>query len=313
VTVTGSAQRLEVELAGLVLQNPVLLASGTAGYGRELADVIPLEKLGGLVTKAVSLEPRRGAPAPRVTEFAGGMLNAIGLANPGVEAVRAEHLPWLARHLSRARVLVNVVGNAPDHFARVIERLDEVPGKHGFELNVSCPNVKAGGLEFGADPGALREVVRLARAATRLPLFVKLSPSLADIAGTAALALDAGVDGITLVNTMPGLVVDVERRRPVLGFGSGGVSGEALLPIGVLATWKVHRATGAPIIGVGGVGSATDALQYIMAGASAVAMGTAALRDPRAPERVVVDLASWCEVRGIDSVATLRGTLEWPT
>jgi dihydroorotate dehydrogenase (NAD+) catalytic subunit len=313
VTTTGSAQRLEVELAGLVLQNPILLASGTAGYGRELADIMPLERLGGLVTKAVSLEPRHGAPAPRVTEFAGGMLNAVGLANPGVDAVRTEHLPWLARHLTRTRVLVNIVGDAPDHFARVIERLDDVPGKHGYELNVSCPNVKAGGLEFGADPAALWEVVRLARAATRLPLFVKLSPSLADIAGTASLALEAGADGITVVNTMPGLVVDVERRRPVLGFGSGGVSGEALLPIGVLATWRVYRATRAPIIGVGGVASASDALQYLMAGASAVAIGTAALRNPRVPERVIVDLASWCEVRGIDTVATLRGTLEWPS
>jgi dihydroorotate dehydrogenase (NAD+) catalytic subunit len=313
MTTTGSAQRLEVELAGLVLQNPILLASGTAGYGRELADVMPLERLGGLVTKAVSLEPRHGAPAPRVTEFAGGMLNAVGLANPGVEAVRDEHLPWLARHLSRARVLVNVVGSAAEEFARVIERLEDVPGKHGYELNVSCPNVRAGGLEFGADPAALREVVRLARAATRLPLFVKLSPSLADIAATASRALEAGADGITVVNTMPGLVVDVERRRPVLGFGSGGMSGEALLPVGVLATWRVYRATRAPIIGVGGVATATDALQYLLAGASAVAIGTAALRDPRVPERVVVDLASWCEVRGIDSVAALQGTLEWPS
>jgi dihydroorotate dehydrogenase (NAD+) catalytic subunit len=209
-------------------------------------------------------------------------------------------------------VLVNVVGNAPDHFARVIERLEDAPGKHGYELNVSCPNVKAGGLEFGADPAALREVVRLARATTRLPIFVKLSPSLTDVAGAASLALESGADGVTLVNTVPGLVVDVERRRPVLGFGSGGMSGEALLPIGVLATWRVYRATQAPIIGVGGVASATDALQYILAGATAVAIGTAALRDPRVPERVVMDLASWCEVRGVDSVATLRGALAWP-
>lgn len=312
MTVTGSASRLEVGLAGLALQNPIVLASGTAGYGRELAGVIAMDSLGGLVTKAVSLEPRAGAAAPRVAEFPGGMVNAIGLANPGVEAVRAEHLPWLARSLSRARVLVNVVGNAVEHFAQVIARLDDVPGKHGYELNVSCPNVKAGGLEFGCDPRALREVVRLARAATQLPLFVKLSPSLGDIVAAANVALEAGANGITLVNTMPGLVVDVETRRPVLGFGSGGVSGPGLLPIGVLATWKVHRATGAPIIGVGGVATAMDALQYIIAGATAVGIGTAALRDPRLPERLVVDLASWLEVRGVDSISTLRGTLEWP-
>ncbi|HSA55852.1 MAG TPA: dihydroorotate dehydrogenase [Gemmatimonadaceae bacterium] len=312
MTATGSASRLETELAGLALQNPILLASGTAGYGRELAGVIALDALGGLVTKAVSLEPRAGAAAPRVAEFAGGMVNAIGLANPGVEAVRGEHLPWLSRSLTRARVLVNVVGSAVEHFAQVIARLDDAPGKHGFELNVSCPNVKAGGLEFGADPRALREVVRLAREATRLPLFVKLSPSLGDIVTAANVALEAGASGLTLVNTMPGLVIDVEERRPVLGFGSGGVSGPALLPIGVLATWRVFRATGAHIIGVGGVASATDVLQYVLAGASAVGIGTAALRDPRLPERIVVDLASWCEVRGVDAVSALRGTLEWP-
>lgn len=306
------ASRLDVVLAGLKLQNPILLASGTAGYGRELHEVMHLDALGGLVTKAVSIEPRDGAAAPRVTEFAAGMLNAVGLANPGVEAVRAEHLPWLATHVKRARVLVNVVGRTVEQFAEVVARLDDVPGKHGFELNVSCPNVKAGGLEFGADRPALAEVVRQARRATRLPLFVKLSPTLPDIAATAALALEAGADGLTLVNTMPGMLVDLERRRPVLGFGSGGVSGEALLPVGVLATAKVFRATRAPIIGVGGISTAEAALQYIIAGAAAVAIGTAAMRDPRLPERIAVDLASWCEVRGIDSIGTLTGALEWP-
>lgn len=313
MTNTRPASRLEVEVAGLTLQNPVLLAAGTAGYGRELADVIKLDALGGLVTKAVSLEPRGGAPSPRVTEFGAGMLNAVGLANPGVEAVRQEHLPWLASHLTRAKVLVNVVGSTVDDFVAVVERLEDVPGKHGFELNVSCPNVKSGGLEFGSDPTSLRELVRRARQATRLPLFVKLSPSLPDIAATASIALEAGASGLTLVNTMPGLVIDVESLRPVLGYGTGGVSGGGLLPVGVLATAKVYRATRAPIIGVGGIASATDALQYLIAGARAVAIGTAAMRDPRLPERLIVDLAAWCEVRGIDSIASLTGTLEWPS
>lgn len=309
----ASGSRLAVALAGLSLQNPLLLASGTAGYGRELDEVMSLDDLGGLVTKAVSLEPRHGAPAPRVTEFAAGMLNAVGLANPGVEAVRAEHLPWLARRLTRARVLVNVVGHAAEDYARVVARLQDASGTHGFELNVSCPNVKAGGLEFGADPSTLREVVALARRETTLPIFVKLSPTLGDIGARAAVAMEAGADGITVINTMPGLVVDVEHRRPVLGYGSGGVSGSALLPIGVLATWRVHRATQAPIIGVGGIASATDALQYIMAGASAFAVGTAALRDPRLPERLLLDLAAWCEVRGVSSITSLVGTLQWPS
>jgi dihydroorotate dehydrogenase (NAD+) catalytic subunit len=240
------------------------------------------------------------------------MINAVGLANPGVEQVRASHLPWLDQHLKRARVLVNVVGYAVDDFARVIARLDDAPGKQGYELNVSCPNVKAGGLEFGADPAALREVVRLARAETSLPLFVKLSPTLTDIAGAAGIALDAGANGISVVNTWPGLVIDIERRRPALGFGTGGVSGPGLLPIGVLATWKVWKATQAPIIGVGGVASANDVLQYVIAGASAVAVGTAALRDPRQPTRIVRDLAKWCDRERTD-LKTLKGTLEWPS
>lgn len=304
---------LAVSLGGLTLQNPVMLAAGTAAYGDELREVAQLDRLGALVTKAVSLEPRAGAPAPRVAEFPGGMINAIGLANPGVEEVRRQHLPWLATSLTRARVLVNVVGFAVDEFARVIERLDDAAGKDGYELNVSCPNVKAGGMEFGADPNALAEVVKRARAATAAPLFVKLSPTLADIAGAARIALDQGANGLTLVNTMPGLVIDLERRRPMLGFGTGGVSGPGLLPIGVLATWKVWKATGAPIVGVGGVTTAEDALQYLMAGAKAVAMGTAGLRDPRQPERVVRGLEAWCQRHGVKSLGEISGTLEWPS
>jgi dihydroorotate dehydrogenase (NAD+) catalytic subunit len=302
--------RLAVRAAGLEFQNPVILASGTAAYGRELADVVALDSLGGLVTKAVSVEPRHGNTPPRVAEFPGGMLNAIGLANPGLERVKSDELPWLAANVTLARVLVNVVGNTIDDFVRVVESLEPVQGKQGFELNVSCPNVKAGGLEFGADPAVLRELVRRARAATRLPLFVKLSPTLTDIAATAAAALDAGADALTLVNTLPGLLIDVERRRPALGFGTGGVSGPALLPIGVLATWKVYRATNATIVGVGGIATAEDALQYIIAGATCVGIGTAALRDPGVPDRVIRGLDAWCD-RESTALGDLRGTLEW--
>jgi len=313
MTTPVTTSRLAVELAGLSLQNPLFLASGTAGYGRELDAVLDIDALGGLVTKAVSVEPRHGAPAPRVAEFPAGMLNAVGLANPGVEAVRSEHLPWLAQRVKRARILVNVVGSRVEDFADVVARLDGVEGIDGFELNVSCPNVRAGGMEFGADPDTLRDVVTRARAQTRLPMFTKLSPAVSDIARAASIALEAGSNGLTLINTMPGLLVDVESRKPELGFGSGGMSGSALLPIGVLATWKVWRATKAPIIGAGGIASATDAVQYLVAGASAFAIGTAALHDPRLPARLVRDLASWCEVRGVTSVRELTGTLEWPS
>lgn len=296
----------------MTFQNPVVLAAGTAGYGRELADVIQLDRLGGLVTKAVSVEPRTGAPAPRVGEFAGGMINAIGLANPGLDAVRSEHMPWLASSLRTARVIVNVVGRSVEDFATVVEALSGEAGVTAFELNVSCPNVRAGGMEFGADREVLSTLIRLARAATTLPLFVKLSPALPDIVGTAGAAIDAGADALSLVNTMPGLVIDVERRKPVLGFGSGGVSGPALLPIGVLATWKVSRALKVPILGIGGVTSARDALQYIIAGATLVGIGTAAMRDPRVPERVVGEIAKWCDSQGVRSLSEVRGTLEWP-
>ena len=303
--------RLEVDAAGLRFQNPVLLAAGTAAYGRELQDVVDLDRLGGLVTKAVSPRPRDGAPAPRVAEFSGGMINAIGLANPGMAVVRERELPWLAAHVDRARILVNVVGDAPEDFATVVSHLDDSKGLDGFELNVSCPNVKAGGMEFGADPNTLRDVVARAREATRRPVVVKLSPTLGDIARTAAVAVDAGADGITVVNTIPGLVVDLDRRRPALGFGSGGVSGVSLLPVGVLATWRVARAVKVPVIGVGGVTSAEDALQYLVAGASLVAMGTASMRDPRTAERVIKGLEHWCAQHGVGSIREVVGTLEW--
>ena len=302
---------LMAHAAGLDFQNPVLLAAGTAAYGRELAEVMSLDRLGGLVTKAVSVEPRQGARAPRVTEFDGGMINAVGLANPGVDEVKATELPWLARELRCARVIVNVIGRIVEDFGEVVARLDDSPGLHAYELNVSCPNTRAGGLEFGADAASLTAVITRARAATRRPLFVKLSPTLPDIGFTARCAVDAGADGISVVNTMPGLVIDLETRRPKLGFGSGGVSGPGLRPVGVLATWKVRNAVPVPIIGLGGIGSAEHALQYLIAGATLVAVGTAALADPRVPEKIVRDLAAWCALHDVQRLSDLVGTLEW--
>jgi dihydroorotate dehydrogenase (NAD+) catalytic subunit len=212
-----------------------------------------------------------------------------------------------------------VVGFTVDEYPAVIAGLEEeLSAGHAaaidaFELNVSCPNTKAGGLEFGADPAALRSVVDGARRMTRRPLFVKLSPILPDIGGSARIAADAGADAITVVNTVPGLVVDIETRRPAIGFGNGGVSGAAILPIGVFATWKVRSAVSLPIMGLGGVASGTDALQYILAGASLVGVGTAALRDPRAPARIVSELRAWCERHRVSRLQDLSGALEWPT
>ena len=281
---------LSRELFGRRFQNPILLAAGTAGFGRELNEVVDLDRLGGLVTKAVSRQPRAGNSAPRVGEFPGGMLNSVGLANPGMVRVRDEFLPWLSSHLNRARVIVNVVGFTAEEYAEVVAGLDGSPGVTAFELNLSCPNTHAGGIEFGADASSVQRIVSQCRSRTRLPLIAKLSPVLPDIAGMAMTARDAGADGISAVNTMPGLLFSGNGAAR-LGNGNGGVSGPALLPIGVLAVSRIaERIGGTPIIGVGGVRSADDVRQYLRAGASLVAIGTGALADPRLPERIITDL-----------------------
>jgi len=287
------AGELPRDVLGQRFQNPVLLAAGTAGFGRELDGVMDLDRLGGVVTKAVSLLPRAGNPPPRVAEFAGGMLNSVGLANPGLERVRSEELPWLARRLARARVIVNVVGFTVDEYGAVVGELDALPGITAFELNLSCPNTSAGGIEFGADAATVERIVASCRRRTRTAIAVKLSPTLPDIAGMAVVARDAGADAITVVNTMPGLLYHQPGMRgsPRLGNGNGGVSGPPLLPVGVLAAARVvERTGGMPVIGVGGVRSAQDVRQYLRVGAQLVGIGTAALADPRLPERVIRDL-----------------------
>jgi len=275
----------EIALLGTTFQNPVLLAAGTAGFGREVAGVIDLDALGGVVTKAVTPEPRRGHPAPRVAEFRGGMLNAVGLANPGLEVVATRELPQLVARLRRARILVNVAGATVDDYVRVVERLSDAEGIAAFEINASCPNTTVGGLEFGADPVSLADLVRRCRRVTRRPLVVKLSPALPDIPAMAQVVADQGGDAVSLVNTLPGAL---DGR---LGNPFGGVSGPALLPIGVLATRRVCERVGLPVIGVGGIRTATDARAYLAAGASLVAIGTAALAHPRVPTRIARELA----------------------
>jgi len=289
--VSGAAGDLSRTVFGRRFQNPLLLAAGTAGFGRELAGVMDLDRLGGLITKAVSLAPREGNRPPRVAEFRGGMLNSVGLANPGLARVRGELLPWLASHTARVQVLVNVVGFAVEEYAEVVAGLDGAPGVAGFELNLSCPNTSAGGIEFGADAECVRRIVAACRARTRLPLSAKLSPVLPDIPGMALVARDAGADGISVVNTIPGLLFAEEGVAARLGNGNGGVSGPVLLPVGVLAVARViERTDGMPVIGVGGVRSAADVRQYLGAGAALVGIGTAALADPRLPERIIRDL-----------------------
>ena len=275
-----------IRLFGVAFQNPILLAAGTAGFGREVDGVIDLDALGGIVTKAVTPEPRRGHPGPRVAEFRGGMLNAVGLANPGLDAVAAHDLPWLAERCERraTRIIVNVAGATVAEYVRVIERLTPLDAIAAFEINASCPNTSAGGLEFGSEPGGLTELVRACRRASSRPLSVKLSPVLPDLPAMARVAQAEGADAVTLVNTIPGML---DRR---LGNGSGGLSGPALLPVGVLATRRVTEQVGIPVIGVGGVRTAADAREYLGAGARLVAIGTAALADPRVPARIAREL-----------------------
>ena len=276
---------------GHTFQNPILLAAGTAGYGRELDGIVDLDCLGGLITKAVSLAPRHGNAAPRVAEFAGGMLNSVGLANPGMAHVRTEELPWLRTHLARAKVLVNVVGFTESEYSEVIAGIEDgaAEGIAAYEINLSCPNTAAGGVEFGAEAGSVSRVIAGCRAVTGRALVAKLSPALPDIPAIAEAAVRAGADGISVVNTMPGYLYD--GALPRLGNGNGGVSGPALLPIGVLAVRRVkERLPNSAVIGVGGVSSAADVRQYLAAGADLVAIGTAQLADPRLPERIVRDL-----------------------
>ena len=295
---------------GVDWQSPVLLASGTCGYGEEYAELIPLDRIGGLVTKAVSLEPRQGNPPHRVAETPGGMINAIGLQNVGLSAFIRDKLPWLVANLSRARVLINVVGHTERDFVEVVSGLDDQPGFLGFEINVSCPNVKDGTL-FGADPEALAMLVAALRQATERPLVVKLTPNVPDIGLYARICEENGADGLSAINTFPGMLIDVDRRRPVIGNVSGGVSGPAILPMGVYLTWRARQATSLPIIGIGGIRSGDDALQYILAGATLVQVGTALFVDPQVAIQVHQGIDAYCD-RDQVNLRQLVGALELP-
>jgi dihydroorotate dehydrogenase (NAD+) catalytic subunit len=304
----GSGMQLGVDLFGVRFQNPVLLAAGTCGFGEEVSQVMRLDRLGGLVTKSVTLEPRRGNPAPRVSEFAAGMVNSVGLANPGVHAVRDEKLLWIREHLRGVPVIVSVAGHSVREYFEVVELLEREAGFVAFELNLSCPNDRMrDGLPFALDPDALYEVTRGVKERTARPVITKLAPNTWDLASVIKAAEASGADGLTMINTMPGLILDPESGRPVLGAGEGGVSGPALRAVGLRAVSLAARLTSLPILGVGGIGTAEHAAEYLRVGASLVQIGTASFWHPRTAERVVKGLERLGQALGLRSIAELTG------
>lgn len=299
---------MSVNVAGIPLKNPILAASGTFGYGIEFEDIVSLDKLGGFVVKGLSREPMAGNPPPRLFETAAGMLNAIGLQNIGARAFVEEKLPKL-RKIKDAVVIANVYGYSTEEYVETIRMLNDGEGIAAYELNVSCPNVRYGGITFGQDPYLLSEVVSSARAASKRPLIVKLSPNVTSIAKMARAAEDAGADAVSLVNTFLAMAIDPVTRRPRISNVTAGLSGPAIKPIAVRMVYEVSKSVKIPIIGIGGISTPEDVVEFLLAGATAVEVGTANFWDPRACERLVNELERWCLGQHIESVASLRGGL----
>ena len=294
---------LSVDLGGLRMQNPVTVASGTFGYGREYAEYVDLRRLGAITCKGIRLDPVEGNPQPRIAEVRGGMLNAIGLQGPGVEGFVRDALPFL-RALG-VPAICNIWGLSVDEYAEVARRLSAEEGVSALELNVSCPNVHGGGAAFGTDPRTLSAVVSAARAATRLPLLVKLAPNVPDVTVFARAAEEAGADALSISNTIPAMVIDVERRRPFLGNVQGGLSGPALHPVAVRLVWQAAAAVRIPILGMGGIVEPADAIELLCAGATAVAVGTANFTDPATALRVVDGIRDYMVRHGLAKVADI--------
>ncbi|MDO8880675.1 MAG: dihydroorotate dehydrogenase [Coriobacteriia bacterium] len=302
-----SAVDMRVRIGALELRNPVMTASGTFGSGREYADFVALSRLGAVVTKGVSTEPWAGNDSPRIAETPSGMLNSIGLQNPGVEAFCAEDLAWLAGR--DVPVIVNVVGHTTEGYVAVAERLEREDAVSALELNISCPNVDEGGMAFGTSCDGAAQVVRAVRAVTTRPLIVKLSPNVTDIVEIARAVEAEGADAVSLINTLLGMAIDTRTFRPKLARGVGGLSGPAIRPVAVRMVWQVARAVGVPVIGMGGIMDAEDAAEFMLAGASAVAVGTANFVDPAATVHIIEGLERFCAERGIGRVAELTGAI----
>ncbi|MGD9518872.1 MAG: dihydroorotate dehydrogenase [Armatimonadota bacterium] len=304
-----SAERvdLRVQVGPLELPSPLLVASGTFGFGQEYAQYVDLGALGGIMTKAVTIAPREGNPGPRVWETSAGMLNSIGLQNPGLDTVIAEKLPFLIE--LGVPIIVNIAGETIAEYATLAQRLGEVEGLAALEVNVSCPNVDRGGMEFCREIPVLRELVAAVRDETELPLIVKLSPNVGDVVPTAEAALEGGAEVVSMINTLVGMAIDAVRRRPRLAHVTGGLSGPAVKPIALAMVWRVWRALQCPVIGMGGIFTGEDAAEFLLAGASAVAVGTASFVDPTSAQRVREELVEFCCGQGVETVRELTGSL----
>lgn len=298
---------MAVDLGGLAMKNPVTVASGTFAAGREYSDFVDVSCLGAVTTKGVSLNGWEGNACPRIAETPSGMLNSIGLQNPGVEHLKEVDLPWLAER--KATVIVNVSGHSFEEYVQVIEALEEAP-VDAYEVNISCPNVDAGGMTIGTDPESVEEVVSRCRAATKRPLIVKLTPNVTDVSEIARAAEAAGADAISLINTILGMAVDAEKRKPQLARVVGGLSGPAVKPVALRMVWECSRAVKVPILGMGGITDGTDAVEFLLAGATAVAVGTANFMDPASTVKVIDGIADYCARHGVRDVNELIGALE---
>ncbi len=300
--------KMAVDLGGIAMKNPVTVASGTFGYGQEYAGLFDISRLGAVTVKGIRACPWPGNPLPRHTEVPGGMMNAIGLQGPGVEAFIAEDMPFLVER--QVPTIVNIWGTSVEEYAQVAARLTGVPGVVGLELNVSCPNVKEGGASFGTRVETFAEVVKAVRAATTLPILPKLAPNVPDVRPFVKAAQEAGANAISLINTLPAMAVDLETRRPVLANRVGGLSGAGIHPIALKHVWEAAQVAEVPLLAMGGIFTAKDALDFILVGATAVAVGTATFIDPLAPLHVLEGMEAWLDAHGIADINDFRGTLK---
>ena len=298
---------MKVNLAGVELNNPIVVASGTFGFGREFADYFPLSELGGICVKGLTVKRREGNPSPRIAETPSGILNSVGLQNPGVDYFCAHEMPWLKEQ--GTKIIANISGNTLEEYAELSEKVSAA-GVDMIEVNISCPNVKHGGLAFGTMPESAAAATKAVKEHATVPVMVKLSPNVTSIVDIAKACEDAGADALSLINTLLGMRIDLNSRRPILHNNTGGLSGPAVLPVAVRCLWQVKDAVSVPLLGMGGVSKGEDAVELMMAGATAVAVGTACFTDPRTPVLVKEGLKNWCEARGIEAVSSLTGTVK---